>query len=267
MTHYVDHAISAGSALKSHDAQHSCSLHLFCGINGYLTVSGRKFDIAQTTLFFVPDRCAYSVYTEQSCEKCSRIDFMVNDLFAVLSAESITSLQMKFETPFAIMPSPDLLSLYQLAMRAQQADATESFPYLMIALLSELIRQKSVSTTKQQTITHQENLVDQAKTIIARDYAEKITLNSIARELFVNPSYLSVLFKRIVGTTFCQYVTAYRIERAKLLLCETNELVADIALVTGFGTTAYFVTTFGEHCGVTPTAYRKQNRHLYSALH
>ncbi len=266
MTDSADRKKAIVPPLFQYRNTHCCSLLLLSGIADSVAAGGKKSGAAQATLVFVPCGCTFSVSTEQTLEKYSQIEFALEQLWGTLSDKDIAAFQSALHEPFTIVASPDLLSLYHLTLRAQKSDGDKSFPYLMLALLSRLQQLKAVQSTQQRATTHQENLVEQAQAIIAREYAEKITLSNTARELFVNPSYLSILFKRITGTAFCQYVANYRIERAKSLLSETNELVSDIALSTGFATTAYFVTTFGEHCGMTPTAYRKQNRRPYTPL-
>jgi AraC family transcriptional regulator len=51
-----------------------------------------------------------------------------------------------------------------------------------------------------------------------------------------------------------------RIERAKHLLAETTQPLADVAVETGFGTQSRFSTVFKRRIGFTPAAYRRGAR-------
>lgn len=56
-----------------------------------------------------------------------------------------------------------------------------------------------------------------------------------------------------------QYLEEVRIVKAKLLLRRLDIPLTDIALTCGFGSGAYFATTFKKHTGLTPTVYRKKH--------
>lgn len=49
-------------------------------------------------------------------------------------------------------------------------------------------------------------------------YAEKITLDDLAKRFFINKFYLSKIFKETYGTTVNNYLISKRITRAKQLL-------------------------------------------------
>jgi AraC-like DNA-binding protein len=57
-----------------------------------------------------------------------------------------------------------------------------------------------------------------------------------------------------------RYVTELRLQRAKLLLSESDEPVAGIAEACGFSNPYHFCRAFRRHEGVSPSAWRKENR-------
>lgn len=67
------------------------------------------------------------------------------------------------------------------------------------------------------------------------------------------------IFKHTVGIALVDYVIRLRIERAKGLMRDTFEPLAQIALACGFGQQSYFCRTFKRIVGERPSAWRRRN--------
>lgn len=96
-----------------------------------------------------------------------------------------------------------------------------------------------------------------AMNYLERHYTENITVDEIAKELFLNKHYVSHVFKKITGFTLIEYVTALRINHAKVLLSETDQGVSDIAVECGYSDFSYFSKLFKKKVGESPVAFRK----------
>lgn len=90
-------------------------------------------------------------------------------------------------------------------------------------------------------------------------FTEPLTSSIVAESLFLNNSYFCRLFKKDFGCCFNEYLTSYRIERAKILLSTTDQSISDIAIKCGFNGFSYFSKTFKATEGKTPSEYRKIN--------
>lgn len=90
---------------------------------------------------------------------------------------------------------------------------------------------------------------------VGKNYSKKLTLASAAAEAGYNPKYFCRLFKRIFGVSFIDYLTEYRIAKARELLCEHRYSVTQISEMTGFGNSSYFTLTFRKATGYAPTEY------------
>lgn len=95
-----------------------------------------------------------------------------------------------------------------------------------------------------------------AKGIIDRDYAMMLSLESVAREVFLSPTYFSTLFSQRLGMNFKAYLTNVRIENAKRLLLQGDSKIYEIAEKVGYFDTRYFGQVFKKICGCTPLEYR-----------
>lgn len=89
------------------------------------------------------------------------------------------------------------------------------------------------------------------------DLTKPLTLQYFSEELSVNSSYLSDLFRREVGVTITEYVTARRIEHAKGLLAASSNPIKTVAKLVGIPDVQYFSKIFKRRCGLTPGQYRQ----------
>ena len=91
---------------------------------------------------------------------------------------------------------------------------------------------------------------------IKKNYMHEIGLQEVADQLKIAPAYLSRTFSRDLNITLNAYITRLRIERAKILLMETTEKIADIAGRVGIGSADYFSVLFKKNTGMRPQEYR-----------
>lgn len=96
-----------------------------------------------------------------------------------------------------------------------------------------------------------------AVSLINKYYAEDISLQSIAGQINVHPSYLSRIFKQERGENFISYLTRVRIDKSKVYLSEGNMKIYEIADIVGYHNYTYFSKIFKKTVGVTPEEYRE----------
>lgn len=88
-------------------------------------------------------------------------------------------------------------------------------------------------------------------------YADKITLNNLAKIAGMSPKYFCHFFFEMTGHTPIDYVNYYRIERACYQLVNTEDSITDIALSCGFNDVSYFIRIFKKYKGKSPKQYLK----------
>lgn len=89
----------------------------------------------------------------------------------------------------------------------------------------------------------------------------ELSLTQVAEAFYLNPSYLSRVFKEESGFSFVEYLTKVRMDRALQLLRHTDKRVYEIAAEVGFKDPHYFSLTFKKINGLTPNEYRKKIDH------
>ncbi|MEG2669639.1 MAG: AraC family transcriptional regulator, partial [Oscillospiraceae bacterium] len=98
--------------------------------------------------------------------------------------------------------------------------------------------------------------------IIKRDYASAITVQQVADELYISAYYLMHIFKEQTGKTFNQFVTEYRIKRAKEFIKRDEYKIYEIGSMVGYKDPTYFSYIFKKVTGETPKKYAKSHNVL-----
>jgi two-component system response regulator YesN len=109
------------------------------------------------------------------------------------------------------------------------------------------------------------DMVHKANGIIEGAYANEVTLEAVARELGITPSYFSRLYKQQTGYNFIDYLIKVRIEHAKRLFDSTDLSVKEISYMTGYIDPNYFSRLFKKATGMTPTEYKLQAGNIGTA--
>lgn len=86
---------------------------------------------------------------------------------------------------------------------------------------------------------------------------EDLSLSAIASACNVSINHLCAVFKHSVGQSVHQFVIQQRIEKAKILLKNSQKSLVEIAQETGFSNQAHLTTSFRKTCGSTPSQYRQ----------
>ncbi|MBU9711429.1 helix-turn-helix domain-containing protein [Evansella tamaricis] len=98
---------------------------------------------------------------------------------------------------------------------------------------------------------------EQAIRFLERNYWNPgISLESVARSVNRNPSYLSHLFRQKTGHTYRQSLLDIRLKEGKRLLTETSLPIQEIASLCGFEESTYFSRCFHRNLGMSPRKYR-----------
>lgn len=104
------------------------------------------------------------------------------------------------------------------------------------------------------------NYIQEAIAFIRSNYSRGISVNDIALHLNVNRSYLYTLFKQELELSPKEFLTSFRVSRAKEQLTLTDSSIEHIARSCGYHDTLVFSKSFKSQVGLTPSEYRKKSR-------
>lgn len=91
---------------------------------------------------------------------------------------------------------------------------------------------------------------------VHQHYMEDIALEDAAESMGMSPFYFSRQIKAVTGKTFLEFLTTYRIEKAKKRLHSTELSVSDVGRSVGYPDSNYFTKVFKRATGCTPSVYR-----------
>jgi two-component system response regulator YesN len=95
------------------------------------------------------------------------------------------------------------------------------------------------------------------KEYVARHFAEKgLSIGKAAERLSISESYLSKLLRRRLGLSFVDYLSDYRVARAKELLAASDMMSYEVSEAVGYPDARYFASLFKKRTGMTPSEYR-----------
>ena len=106
-------------------------------------------------------------------------------------------------------------------------------------------------------VRHHYDYVEFIKEYIAVNYMHEVLLSDLASVAHISRSHLSTLFRKEVGCTFPQYLSQFRISKAKDIMKISNMKLNEVADMAGYKDYAHFSKVFKKITGVPPERYRQ----------
>ncbi len=136
------------------------------------------------------------------------------------------------------------------------ATSVEGTRRLIGGLFTETMRLRDRNSMKRYSA-----VLEEARTFIQENYQrDDMSLNTVASQVNISPSYFSAIFSAQTGQTFVEYLTSVRLERAKELLMCTSLRTAEIGYEVGYKDSHYFSYIFRKVVGCSPTEYKNRRR-------
>lgn len=118
--------------------------------------------------------------------------------------------------------------------------------------LGEMIFQMQKSEQK----CRMDNLIVSVHRYIHEHLNEDLSLVTLAEKVYLNPAYLSRLYKQITGKNISEYIGEMRMNKAKKLLQKNELKINEIAVQVGYESAAHFSRLFKKATSRTPQEYR-----------
>ena len=174
-----------------------------------------------------------------------------------LSAIGLDEGQFTFRSP----DGETLREIVQEMLKYNTAGIENDFQLqgLLCRFFSCLARSLSIPLSSVPKNDRENFYVRRAVEFVHYNYANHITVSDMAKYVSLNRSYLFTLFQRVLKISPQEFLTTFRLTRAKEQLRLTNATVAAIAQSVGYRDPLVFSKAFKQMTGMTPVQYRKQN--------
>ncbi len=159
--------------------------------------------------------------------------------------------------PFVITDAGSMVTPFELFLRevtTYQPLRTAGLTYTAALLVIEASRLADGRQPGRHLAMHP--AIATAKRLIENHLAEGLTVDDLAAAVHLSPAHFAELFRAEIGETPGRYRTRLRVERARLLLSETDLPITTIATDLGYSSSQHFATVFRHGTGTTPTRYR-----------
>jgi AraC-like DNA-binding protein len=103
--------------------------------------------------------------------------------------------------------------------------------------------------------------VEAAKTYLAVNLAERITLDDVARAVHASPFHLARVFQQRTGVPVHRYLTQLRLRASLDRLAEGASDLTALALDLGFSSHSHFTDAFRREFGRSPSAIRQATQY------
>lgn len=148
-----------------------------------------------------------------------------------------------------------LLAVDMLSQQIQSRDTLEEVNALFYTLF-----QKITDVLQENLLQKHRQTVERIQDYVQHNYSRSaLSMNEVADQIDMSAAYLGRLFKQVTGTTFTEYLSNFRLQKACEALLTTDQTVSTIAAETGFTNSSYFYIVFKKRFNCTPSQYRQQN--------
>lgn len=224
---------------------------------GTSLTDGRRYEVHSGTLVY--HNCTQVFGFESSNSDpmhCFGVNFRIAEIF---HESGVWSLKNAEKLPFSnfinisdmeilIKYFSDLVHVWDERSINCQLKLRSIFLNILYEVSSQLfIQQSNIESIKS---------IEFVKSYIRKNYAEQLTLNSLAGLTGLNPNYFGSIFKKHTGKTPIEYVNSVRIQKAEEIL-SLGHTASEAAFLSGFRDPFYFSKIFKKIKGVSPRDYKK----------
>lgn len=121
----------------------------------------------------------------------------------------------------------------------------------LLSLMAEMLSQKELIDKP-----GDEETIKKILTYCLENYTQPLTLESLAKELYLNKYYISHIFRERMNISYKDFITQLRVEHACKLL-KKNVSVTETAYASGFSSTKTFNRVFLKYMKMNPREYAK----------
>lgn len=225
---------------------------------GWISVNGERFEVSPNQYFIIPKNTPHSYGSDnQKPWSIYWIHFLGNH------SEEFSRLT---KNPKTIFPSnidriENRIELFEeMLQNLEMGFSKENIQYVNICLLHFLASFKFLEQYRQIRKRDMSDVIEKSIRYMKKRLSENLSLTHLHQNVNLSQSQYSLLFKKKTGKSPLDYLIQLRIQKACLLLDNTNLKVKEIADQVGYADAYYFSRIFTKIIGISPREYRKTPR-------
>lgn len=173
------------------------------------------------------------------------------------------------QVPFSSLVMPDPEGIYhvlkglvlELDQSGGKGGSMVDLLFCELLLRVSSLRQDQLHASQQPSQLYVRRSIE----FLHQNYDQSIQVKDIAAAVNLHPGYLHRIFKSHTGRTLSDYLNMLRMEKAKMLLGQSDIPIAEIADYVGISSRQYFHLLFKKYTDNTPIEYRNSiERHAWS---
>ena len=189
---------------------------------------------------------------------------MVDSIFQPLSESNVTLINIKEHFIKLFFSIESYLKEYNINLyditneeisalkKAQEFSSVKDFANWVKGFIIKII-----AYIGEMKVPCNNKMAELIKEYIEENYMHSISLYTASEKIYLSPTYISKIFKKVTGSNFVEYLTAVRMEEAKKLLLDYNNKIYEIGNMVGYKSIKHFSQVFKRYIGVTPTEYKE----------
>lgn len=138
-----------------------------------------------------------------------------------------------------------------------QQDSLNSNILAVCKLTELLVQLDEITERADREVVQRNHLIDRVLAYLNENFADAISVDTVAAHFHITSSYLSHLFKDHTGLPLWNYVILRRLQLVNSLMRQGLS-AEDACYRAGFENYANFYRLYKKHLGMTPSQYKKQ---------
>ncbi|MCR5321929.1 MAG: AraC family transcriptional regulator [Lachnospiraceae bacterium] len=228
-------------------------------------LDNRVFEVPAGTLIIIPPFCVHQLYHEAG-KMYERYILSINSRwFEAVTCGDTKSCSFLRQDSMPVLITPDarqsealINSLKKLITIGSNThpDALSVFFECLSSIEKISLRTHGLPMSQLHVSASQKRVNDIISYIHDHIY-ETLSVNELAAHFYLNPGYMSRIFKSHAHICLSRYILLQKITTAQTLLRD-GFTVAQVQEKLGFSSYAYFFKTFQKTAGISPSRYRAE---------
>lgn len=201
------------------------------------------------------------LFTRPGDIRRSKLHFKCFYLHMELKDAEMLNFLKDVPTYFAVSSSKVYYNLFHQLIQLQNKTGYEQrlqYAIKMTELLLNIRRDSCLNNDDDKS-----SAIYSAERFMNENFSNKIGLKEVAESVHLSPNYFHTLFTSVTGSTPHDYLMTKRLNHAKELIMTSDHDMMEIAMLSGFGSQAYFNYYFKKATGLSPTKYREREFEKY----